>query len=148
MRKSLSSFLSRIVFDKVPEAGVDEELFVVAEAVEIVEDRILFCFFGVERVGKDNAVRDGAGEDFGGERVAFDAAGCGKGGGGEEEKEKSGEWPAGGGSGERRGAWPVTCVPRPEVGGKTQSRCLDPSTAQPDAPDCGAEEKVGLLRSG
>jgi len=26
--------------------------------------------------------------------------------------------------------------------------CRDPSTAQPDAPNCGAEEKVELLQSG
>jgi len=79
-----------LVFDQVPEAGVDEELFVVAKAVEVIEDRIFFCFLSVEGIGEDDAVRDGAGEDLRGKGVAFDAA-CGEGGKSKEEKEKSGE---------------------------------------------------------
>ncbi len=71
---------------------MDEELFVVAEAVEGIEDWIFCGFVGVEIIGEDDAVRNGAGEDLGGEGVAFDAAGGGGGGEveeGEEEKEGS-----------------------------------------------------------
>ena len=73
-----------LVFDEIPEAGMDEELFVVAESVEGIEDRKVFCFVGVESWRKDDAVRDAAGEDFAGEGVALDAAG---GGGKREVKE-------------------------------------------------------------
>jgi hypothetical protein len=66
---------------------VDEELFVVAEAVEGIEDGEFLGFVGVEIVGEDDAIGDGAGEDFGGEGVAFDAAG----GGGEREVEEEEE---------------------------------------------------------
>ena len=65
---------------------MDEELFVVAEAVEGIEDWIFCGFVGVEIIGEDDAVRNGAGEDFGGEGVAFDAAG-----GGEEREVEEGE---------------------------------------------------------
>jgi hypothetical protein len=54
------------VFDEVPGAGVDEVLFVVAEAVEGIEDGEMFCFVGVERRREDDAIVDAAGEDFAG----------------------------------------------------------------------------------
>ena len=66
-----------LVLDKIPESGMDEELFVVAEAVEGIEDGKVFCFVGVERRRKNDAVGNIAGEDFAGEGVAFDAAGGG-----------------------------------------------------------------------
>ena len=56
---------------------MDEELFVVAEAVEGIEDRKVFCFVGVEGGRENDAIGDAAGEDFAGEGVAFDAAGGG-----------------------------------------------------------------------
>lgn len=65
---------------------MDEELFVVAEAVEGIEDGIFCGFVGVEIIGKDYAVRNGTGEDFGGDGVAFYAAG-----GGEEREAEEGE---------------------------------------------------------
>src|SRR5215469_2620245 len=46
------------VFDEIPEAGVDEELFVVAEAVKIVEDRKFLGFVAVEGGGEDDAIGD------------------------------------------------------------------------------------------
>src|SRR5262249_14044845 len=52
------------IFDEIPQAGMDEELFVVAEAVERVKDREVFCLVGVERGGKHHAVRNVAGQDF------------------------------------------------------------------------------------
>ena len=75
--KVLELFFVALVFDEIPEAGVDKELFVVTEAVKGIEDGEFFCFVGVEGGGEDDAVGDGAGEDFGGEGVAFDAAGGG-----------------------------------------------------------------------
>ena len=54
---------------------MDEELFVVAEAVEGIEDRKMFRFVGVERRWENDAVRNAARENFAGEGVAFDAAG-------------------------------------------------------------------------
>ena len=71
------------VFDEIPEAGVDEELFVVAEAVEEIEDWKSGGFVGVERGWENDAVGNGAREDFAGDGVALDAAGGG--GGGEVE---------------------------------------------------------------
>ncbi len=97
------------VFDEIPEAGVDEELFVVAEAVEGIENGEFFGFVGVEGRWEDDAVGDGAGEDFGGEKVAFDAAGGGEEREVEEEEKKSGEWRVT--SGERKAMWPVARVP-------------------------------------
>ena len=68
------------IADYVPEAGVDEELLVVAEAVEEIEDGEVAGFVHVEIRGKNDAIGDGAGENFTGERVAFYAAGGGVGG--------------------------------------------------------------------
>jgi hypothetical protein len=68
---------------------VDQELFVIAETVEEIEDGEVFGFFGVEGSGENDAVGHGAGENFAGDGVAFDAAG-GVGGEG-EEKEKDQE---------------------------------------------------------
>jgi len=108
-----------LVFDEVPEAGVDEELFVIAEAVKVVEDGEFLGFVGVERGGEDDAIGDRAREDFGGEGVALDAAGGGGGGEVKEVKEeqevkeearhRSGEWRVT--SGERREVCSVTRVP-------------------------------------
>jgi len=67
-----------LVFDKIPKAGMDEELFVVAEAVEGIEDGEVFCSVGVEGWRKNDAVGNAAGEDFAGEGVAFDASGRGE----------------------------------------------------------------------
>jgi len=64
--------LAHVIYE-IPEAGVDEELFVVAEAVKVIEDGEFSGFVGVEGGGKDDAVADGAGEDFGGKGVTFDA---------------------------------------------------------------------------
>ena len=69
---------------------MDWELFVVAEAVEGIEDGEVFCSVGVEGWRKNDAVGNAAGEDFAGEGVAFDAAGgreCGEVKEVEEEKE-------------------------------------------------------------
>jgi hypothetical protein len=56
---------------------VDEELFVVAEAVEVIQDGKVFCLVGVEGRWEDDAVGNAAGENFAGNGVAFDAAGGG-----------------------------------------------------------------------
>jgi hypothetical protein len=80
---------------------MDEELFVVAEAVEGIENWIFCGFVGVEIIGKDDAVGNGAGEDFGGKEIAFYAAG-GRGGGEVEEGEEE----------EERGPCSVACDPK------------------------------------
>ena len=67
---------------------MDEELFVVAEAVEGIEDGEVFCFVGVESWREDDAVVHAASEDFAGEGVAFDAASGGSGREGKEVEEK------------------------------------------------------------
>jgi hypothetical protein len=77
--------------DNVPQAGVDEELFVVAEAVEEIEDGEVGRFVGVEGGRENDAVGDGAREDFAGEGVAFDATWCGVDGEDEEEEEEEGD---------------------------------------------------------
>ena len=64
-----------LVLDEIPQAGMNEELFVVAKAMKFVEDGEPPGFVGVERGGKYDAVRNIATEDFAGEGVAFDAAG-------------------------------------------------------------------------
>ena len=69
------------VFDEVPGAGVDEELFVVAESVEGIEDGKVFRLVSVVGRRKHDAVGNVAGEDFAGNGIAFDAAGCGSGSG-------------------------------------------------------------------
>jgi hypothetical protein len=79
------------VFNDIPEAGVDYELFVVAEAVEEVEDREMLGFLGVEGSRENDAVGDGAGEDFAGDGIAFDAAGGSGENGGKKNKEKQDE---------------------------------------------------------
>ena len=66
-----------LVFDEIPRAGVDEELFVVAESVEGIEDGEVFCFVSVESWREDDAVGNAAREDFAGEGVALDSAGGG-----------------------------------------------------------------------
>src|SRR5215469_5909424 len=78
------------VFDEIPEAGVDKELFVVAEAVKIVEDREFFGLVSVERSGENDAIGDRTGENFRREGVAFDAA-AGMNRDGHQGKEKNGE---------------------------------------------------------
>lgn len=75
------------IFDDVPCAGVDEELFIVAESMEEIEDGEAAGFVGVEGSGENDAVGNGAGEDFAGDGVALYAAGGGVECGGEEEKE-------------------------------------------------------------
>jgi hypothetical protein len=55
---------------------VDEELFVVAEAVEGIKDRKVFCLVSVKRWRKNDAVGNAVRKDFAGDGVAFDAA-CG-----------------------------------------------------------------------
>jgi hypothetical protein len=67
------------ILDDVPQAGMNEELFIIAEAVEKIEDWEMAGLVGVEGGGEDDAVGDGAGEDFAGEGVAFHAAGGGVG---------------------------------------------------------------------
>jgi hypothetical protein len=79
------------VFNDIPEAGVDYELFVVAEAVEEVEDREMLGFLGVEGSRENDAVGDGAGEDFAEDGIAFDAAGGSGENGGKKNKEKQDE---------------------------------------------------------
>lgn len=73
------------VFNEIPAAGTEEHLFVVAEAVEEIENGVAAGFVGVEAGRKENAVGDGATEDFAGERIAFGAAG------GEKRKRKDGK---------------------------------------------------------
>jgi len=65
------------ILDYIPEARMDQELFVVAEAVEEIEDRETEGLVGVEGGREDDAIGDGAGEDFAGDGVALDAAGGG-----------------------------------------------------------------------
>jgi hypothetical protein len=69
---------------------VDEELFVVAEAVEGIEDGEMPGLVGVEGRREDDAVGNRAGENFAGDGVALDATS-----GGEEregnKEEKEGE---------------------------------------------------------
>jgi hypothetical protein len=79
------------VFDYVPETGVDKELFVIAEAMEEIEDWKAERFVGVEGGWKDDAIGNGAGEDFAGDGVALDAAWGGLGWDGQEEEEEDGE---------------------------------------------------------
>ena len=74
--------------DNVPESGMDEELFIVAEAVEEIKDGEMGGFVGVEGGRENDAVGDGAREDFAGEGVAFDAAGCGVGSRNSKSKSK------------------------------------------------------------
>jgi len=66
---------------------VEEELFIVAKAVKGIEDGEVLGFVSVEGGWKDDAVGDAAGEDFAGERVAFEAAGGGEDGEVEEVNE-------------------------------------------------------------
>jgi hypothetical protein len=61
------------ILDEVPAAGTEEHLFVVAEAVEEIEDGVAARFVGVEAGRKKNAVGDRAMEDSAGERIAFGA---------------------------------------------------------------------------
>ncbi len=49
--KVLELLIVTQVFDEIPEAGVDEELFVVAEAVKVIEDGEFSGFVGVEGSG-------------------------------------------------------------------------------------------------
>ena len=88
---------------------MDEELFVIAEAVEGIEDGKFRGFVGVEIIGEDDAVRNGAREDFGGDGVAFDAAG-----GGEEGEVEEGEVEEGEEGEEEKEGGPcsVSCDPR------------------------------------
>ena len=72
-----------LVFDKVPRAGVDEELLVVAKSVEVIEDGKVFCLVRIKRRRENDAVRNAARKDFAGDGVTFDASG----GGGGERKE-------------------------------------------------------------
>jgi hypothetical protein len=69
---------------EVPAAGTEEHLFVVAEAVEKIEDGVAAGFVGVEAWRQENTVGDGAMKDFAGKRIAF---GAGRGEGGWEVKE-------------------------------------------------------------
>jgi len=63
------------IFDEVPGAGVKKGLFVVAEAMEEIQNREAAGFVGVKAGRQKNAVGDGVREDFAGDGVALDAAG-------------------------------------------------------------------------
>jgi hypothetical protein len=54
------------ILDEIPGAGVNEHLFVIAEAVEEIEDREPARFVGVKVRRKKDAIRNGAAEDFAG----------------------------------------------------------------------------------
>lgn len=75
------------VLDEIPQARMHEKLFVVAKAMQLIEDGKVFCFVGVERGGEHDAVRNIAAQNFAGDGVAFDAAG-GEGGRDVEEGKK------------------------------------------------------------
>lgn len=66
------------VIDEIPQAGMNEKLLVVAETVQLVQDRKAFRFVGIERSGKHDAVRNVTRKDFAGDRIALDAAGSSK----------------------------------------------------------------------
>jgi len=65
------------IFDKVPGAGVEKGLLIVAEAMKEIENGEAAGFVGVEAGRQKNTIRDGTREDFAGDGVAFDAAGIG-----------------------------------------------------------------------
>ncbi len=67
---------------------MDEELFVVTEAMKEIEDGEMRGLVGVEGGWKNDAIGDRTREDFAGDGIAFDAAGGGVEGKGEEEKEE------------------------------------------------------------
>jgi hypothetical protein len=69
-----AAFIAK-VFDKVPAAGVEESLFVVAKAVEKIEDWKMAGFVGVKTGRQEDAKGSRAREDFAGDGVALDAAG-------------------------------------------------------------------------
>jgi hypothetical protein len=75
--------------DHVPEAGMDEELFVVTETMKKIEDGKVRGFVCAEGGWKNDAVGYGPREDFAGEGIAFDAARSSM-QGKDEEKEKKG----------------------------------------------------------
>ena len=77
-----------MVLDKIPETGMDEELFVVAEAVERIKDRESLRLVSVKRWRKNDAVGNATRKDFTWEGVAFDAAGGGEEREGEEVEEE------------------------------------------------------------
>lgn len=62
------------VLDEIPAAGVDEELFVAAEAVKKIENGVAARFGGVVARRKDGAVANIVAKDFAGSGAAFDAA--------------------------------------------------------------------------
>jgi hypothetical protein len=69
-----AAFIAEI-FNKVPAAGMEEGLLVVAEAVEKIENGEAAGFVGVKAGRQENAIGNGAREDFAGDGIAFDAAG-------------------------------------------------------------------------
>ena len=79
------------IFDKVPSAGVDEHLFVIAEAMEEIEDGEALRLVCVVTWRKQNAIRNGMSENFAGQGIAFDAASGSEGRRRAQEKEKNGE---------------------------------------------------------
>jgi hypothetical protein len=73
-----------LVFDKVPQTGMNQKLFVVAEPMQFVKNGVMLRLVSIERVGKYDAVGNAAGKDFTGDGIAFDAA---RSGGGRDAKE-------------------------------------------------------------
>src|SRR5258705_5237501 len=69
---------SQSFFDKIPTAGVDEHLFVVAEAVKEIKNGKAAGFVRVVAWREKDAIGNRVREDFGGKRITFDAAGSGK----------------------------------------------------------------------
>ena len=82
---------------------MNEKLFIVAEAVQLVKDGKGLCLVCIERGWKNDAISNAAGKDFAGDGVALHAAGS-EGGRevkvvdeakeAEEETKRSGEWRA------------------------------------------------------
>ena len=80
-----------LVFDKIPQSRVHEELLVVAKSMQLVQDGEAFCLVSIERGGEHDAVRYAAGKDFAGDGIAFDAAGSEGGRDRKEIEEESGD---------------------------------------------------------
>ena len=74
-QKLLQFTLFAHVFRQIPRAGMNEELLIIAKAVQEIEDGEMSRLIRVKRGRKDDAVRNRAGEDFARNRVALDSSG-------------------------------------------------------------------------
>lgn len=78
------------VFDHVEAAGIDQHLRIAAEAVKPVKDGIALRGLRIVRRRQDDAVGNGAAEDFAGRGAAFSTA-LGEGRGRKEDEENENE---------------------------------------------------------